>query len=105
MRRAAALAAFLVTALLAPERLWAQGWQDLSPRQRYDALRNYREHEQLPRERQDEIEKRYERWQTMPETERDRIRRNYERYRALPSPEREQFQRKYERWKRSQDNR
>ncbi len=74
-------------------------WQNLTPRQRYEALRNFKEHESRPEDRQRDIEERYQRWQSLPDNERDRIRQNYERYRALPQPERDRFQRKYERWK------
>src|SRR5207249_1743653 len=44
----------------------AQNWQELSPRQKYDALRNYRQYEQLPEGHQRDIEQRYQRWQAMP---------------------------------------
>lgn len=77
----------------------AQGWPDFSPRERYDAMQNYWQHERLPHERQQDIQKRYERWQGMSPEERDRIRQNYERFRQLPPGERERFQRKYEKWK------
>jgi hypothetical protein len=77
-----------------------QNWRDLSPKERYDAMQNYRQHEQLPQERKKEIEDRYERWRNMPPNERDRIRENYQRLQQLPPQERDQFERKYEKWKR-----
>ena len=77
----------------------AQNWRDLSPKQRYDAMQNYWQHERLPQDRQQDIEKRYERWQSMSPEERARIRENYERFRQLPPGERQRFERKYEKWK------
>jgi hypothetical protein len=79
--------------------LLAENWHDLSPKQRYDALQNYWQHEQLPQDRQRDIEQRYERWRSMPPDQRARIRQNYERYRQLPPRERERFQQKYEKWR------
>jgi hypothetical protein len=83
--------------------LWAQNWQDYSPSERYEALRNYRRHQKLPRDEQRAVEQQYQRWQGLPEGERDRIRRNYDRYRELPQTERDQFERKYRAWKRGRD--
>jgi hypothetical protein len=80
--------------------LLAQNWRDLSPKERYDALQNYRRHEQLPADRQRDIEKRYEQWNTLPQDERERIRQNYERFKQLPPQDRERFERKYEKWRR-----
>lgn len=80
--------------------LFAQNWRDLGPKERYNALRHYRQHEQLPPDRREEIEKRYERWQGMPPDERERIRRNYERLKQLPPRERERFEQRYQKWKR-----
>ncbi len=77
----------------------ADDWRDLGPKQRYDALQNYWSHEQLPQERQRDIERRYERWRGMPQEERDRVRQNYERFQQLPPKERERFQKKYEKWR------
>jgi hypothetical protein len=78
----------------------AEGWHDLSPKERYQSLQNYWHHEQLPQERQREIEQRYERWRSMSPDERARIRQNYERFKKLPPQERERFQRKYDKWRR-----
>jgi hypothetical protein len=79
--------------------LVAERWHDLSPRQRYRTLQNYWEHQQLPAERQREIEQRYQRWRGMSPEERSRIQQNYRRFQKLPPQEREQFQRKYDRWR------
>ncbi len=79
--------------------LLAQQWQDLSPFERFEALRHYREHKQLPKSRQQEIERRYRRWQSLSEEEKQRIRKNFERYQNLTESERERFRRKYERWR------
>ena len=79
--------------------LLAQNWRDLSPKERYDALQNYRRHEQLPEDRQRDIEQGYERWRNLPPDERDRVRQNYQRFQQLPPQERERFERKYEKWK------
>jgi hypothetical protein len=80
--------------------LLAQNWHDFSPKERYDALRNYRRHQQLPAERQRDIEKGYERWRRLPPDERARVRQNYERFKQMPPRERERFERKYEKWRR-----
>jgi hypothetical protein len=77
----------------------AQSWDEMSPRQRYDAMRNYQQHQNLPADQQRDMEQRYQRWQQMPEQERDRIRQNFQRYQALPQDQRDDFQRRYERWK------
>jgi len=80
--------------------LLAQNWRDLSPRERYDAMQNYRRHEQLPAERQHDIENRYQQWRNMSPGERDRVRQNYERFKQMPPQERERFERKYQKWRR-----
>ena len=85
--------------------LLAQNWRDLSPKERYDALQNFRRYEQLPADRQRDMDQRYERWRQLPPEERARLRRNYERYRQMPPQEREQFDRKYEKWKRQREPR
>lgn len=103
--RAAGLAWSLMWMLEAPAGLGqaqpfpGQSWRDLSPRERYDAMQNYWQHEQLPQDRQQDIQKHYERWQGMSPEERAKIRQNYERFRQLPPGERERIQRKYEKWK------
>ncbi|MFI5399318.1 MAG: DUF3106 domain-containing protein [Candidatus Binatia bacterium] len=79
--------------------LVAERWHDLSPKQRYQTLQNYWRHQQLPADRQREIEQRYERWRGMSPDERARIQQNYERFRQLPPQERERFQRKYDKWR------
>ena len=77
----------------------AQSWQEMSPGQRYEAMRNYQQHENLPPERQQDIEQRYQRWQEMPESERNRIRQNFQRYQSLPKAQQDDFEKRYERWK------
>ena len=79
--------------------LLAQNWRELSPAERYDALRNYRQHERLPEDSRRDIEKRYQRWQQMSPDERDRIRQNYQKLQQLPPQERDRMQRKYEKWR------
>jgi hypothetical protein len=91
-------ASLALTAAASPAH--AQRWQQLGPKERYKALQNYYRHEQLPQERQRDIQKRYEHWQSMSPDERNRIRQNYERFRQLPPKERERMQRKYEKWRR-----
>jgi hypothetical protein len=70
--------------------LWqlAENWQQYSPGERYEALRNYERHREKPKKNQREVERQYQRWQKMPEPERERIRRNYERYKNMPPEER-----------------
>ncbi len=96
---------FLLLAALALVPLVAYGqegqdWQDLSPRERYDAMRNYKQHRQLPEERQRDVEERYERFRQLPQEEQARIRQNYDRFKQLRPQERERFEKRYERWKR-----
>jgi hypothetical protein len=81
----------------------AESWRDLSPKERYQSLQNYWQHEQLPQERQREIEQRYQRWRSMSPDERARVRQNYERFKKLPPQERERFQRKYDKWRRQSE--
>lgn len=76
-----------------------QHWRDLSPKERYHTLQNYWHHQQLPADRQREIEQRYQRWRQMSPDQRDRIRQNYERFRQLPPEERQRFDRKYDKWR------
>jgi hypothetical protein len=73
----------------------AEGWHEYSPRERYEALRNYRQHEALPNERRENIERNYERWRNMPEPEREHMRQNYERYRQLPPEQRNRLRERY----------
>ncbi|OFV87481.1 MAG: hypothetical protein A3J75_03490 [Acidobacteria bacterium RBG_16_68_9] len=83
--------------------LLAQNWQEYSPGERYEALRNYRRHQKLPRRDQQEVERQYQRWQNLEPDKRARIRENYERYRSLPPGEQDQFERRYRSWKRQQE--
>ncbi|MBI1816997.1 MAG: DUF3106 domain-containing protein [Deltaproteobacteria bacterium] len=69
----------------------AKGWNELGPRERYRALKNYHHHQQLPQEHRETVERNYERWQAMPEHERNRIRKNYEKFRRLPPAQRERL--------------
>jgi hypothetical protein len=77
----------------------AQRWDEMSPRERGEAMRNYERYRRLPPERQRAVEENYERWQRLPPPEKDRIRGNYRRYRELSPEERRDFDRRYERWK------
>ena len=87
--------ASLPSASAAPVRP-VQSWNDYSPRERYEALRNYRRHEQLPEDRQQKVEKEYERWKAMPEEQRQKIRENYERYQNLSPREQDRLERRYQ---------
>lgn len=105
MRRSLAVAVlFLVCAgaVTCPLPSVAQNWQQYSPTERYEALRNFRRHQELPRDEQRDVEQQYQRWQNLPQDERDKIRRNYDRYRDMPPAERDQFERKYRSWRRGQ---
>lgn len=90
----------LASGISCPDTSFAQNWRDYSPSERYEALRNYRRHQELPRDKQRDVEQQYQRWQNLPEGERDKIRRNYDRYREMPQGERDQFERKYRTWRR-----
>ena len=77
-----------------------EDWENLSPRERFDAMRNYQQHQRLPEDRQRDLEQRYERFLQLPPEEQSRIRRNYDRFNQLHPQERERFERRYEKWKR-----
>jgi hypothetical protein len=77
----------------------AQGWGELSPREREDAVRNYRRFQQLSPDQRRDAERNYERWRALPPGEKDRIRGNYRRYREMSPEQRREFQRNYERWR------
>ena len=79
-----------------PQRFAQQRWQDYSPRQRYDALQNYKRHEHLPEKRREDIERNYQRWRSLPEQERNRIRRNYHRFQEMPPAERQRLERRHQ---------
>jgi hypothetical protein len=105
MRRWLTVAVLVVTLageILCPSFSFGQNWQDYSPSERYEALRNFRRHQELPRDAQRDVEQKYQRWQNLPEGDRDKIRRNYDRYRDMPPGERDQFERKYRTWRRGQ---
>ncbi len=89
----------LALAVLRPAATMAQAWQDLSPRQRYDAMRNYRQYESAPAEKQQAIDEGFERWRNLPPQEQEKVRRNYERFQQLTPAQRAQLERKYEKWK------
>jgi hypothetical protein len=106
VKRCGALAVLCLAAavLAAPQRadaypLLAQQWRDLSPKERYDAMRNYDYFQRLPQDRKQDVERDYERWRNMPPDKRDRVRQNYQRFERLGPREREQFERKYQKWK------
>ena len=80
-----------------------QDWDNLSPRERYDAMQNYWKHERLPKDRQRDVERRYERWQRMSPEEQQRIRKNYERFQQLPPSERRRVERELEEKKRPRE--
>ena len=76
-----------------------QSWYELSPREKSQALKNYKRFQKLPPQKKRELEERYNRWQRLPSEEQERLRRNYRRYRGMDSDEKEDFSRKYKRWR------
>ena len=97
---AGALVAVVATAgVAAAGPLLVQDWHQLSTKERYDTLQNYWQHQRLPEQRQQDIEKRYERWRNLPPDQRDRVRQNYERFQQLSPEERQRFERKYDKWR------
>ncbi|HTO58516.1 MAG TPA: DUF3106 domain-containing protein [Pseudomonadales bacterium] len=92
-----ALVAFLLAApaFASPLRL-AQGWREYSPRERYNALQNYRHYQALPNERRENVERNYQKWQAMPEQERERMRQNFQRYQQLPPEQRSRLRQRYQ---------
>ena len=102
MRFGSAVALLVVSCLSATalaQPLIAQNWQEMSPGERREAMRNYRQHSNLPEERQRDLEERYERFRNLSPEEQSRIRQNFDRFQQLQPNEREQFQRRYERWR------
>jgi len=97
-RRTTSLWLIALASTAAAYPLLAQNWRDLGPKERYDAMQNYWQHQRLPQERQRDVERRYQRWQGLSPEQRARIRQNYERYQRLPPQDRERFQRKFEKW-------
>ncbi len=80
--------------------LWlAQNWDQLSPGERDEALRNYQRFQRLPPEKQKAVERNYDRWRQLPPQEKERIRTNYRRYREMSPDERRDFHRRYEEWR------
>lgn len=107
MRRLLAVAA-LLSVLGAPASgadgwRFANDWQQYSPEERYEALRNYERHREKSQENQRKVERQYQRWKKMPEGERERIRRNYERYKNMPPEERDRLKRRNRDSKRERD--
>lgn len=87
------------TSSVVPAQLIAQSWYELSPRERSEALKNYRRFQKLPPEKKRNLEERYNQWRQLPTEEKERLRRNYRRYRGMDSDEKEDFSRKYKRWR------
>lgn len=81
----------------------AQSWRELSPNERYEAMRNYEEHRQLPSGSQKAVEGQYDRWRAMSPEEKDRVRSNYDKLRKMPPKERERFDRKADKWRRDRE--
>ncbi len=86
-------AALLATSLQGPvsrmqfaePRSWpqlAESWDDLSPSQRERALRNYRSYQELPADKQRDIDQRYEKWKKLPPSDQDRYRQKHDQYRG-----------------------
>ena len=103
MRRGCGVALLVVWCLsaataLAQPRI-AQNWQEMSPGERREAMRNYRQHSNLPEERQRDLEERYERFRNLSPEEQSRIRQNFDRWQQLQPNERERFEQRYERWR------
>ena len=77
----------------------SQRWEDLSPRERKQALRNFQRFQQLSPEQQKTLEQQYHHWRSLPPEEQQRIRRNYEHYQQLDPYEKEEFEELYRKWK------
>src|SRR5205814_10632420 len=102
MKRRAAIAVVLL-ALAAPaaraQERHGRPWQELSPEEQWRAWENYQRYQQLPEQRQKNLERRYQQFRDMPPQERQRLRQNYDTYRGLPPRQRQEFIDKYHRWK------
>lgn len=78
----------------------AQSWQEMSPKERGEAYRNYQRFQKMPPEQRREVERNYDRWQRMPQQEKERMRSNYRQYREMPRKERRALDRREDRRKR-----
>jgi hypothetical protein len=72
-------------------------WQDLSPRERGEAYRNYQRFQKMPPEQRRQVERNYDRWQKLPPQEKERLRSNYRQYREMPPERRRELDRRGER--------
>lgn len=100
MRRGAiAVAALLLVASAATAADPKRGWDDLTPEQREEVWRNFREYQELPPERRQFLDRRYDKYRDLSPAERRRLRKNYDRYRDLPPGERRRFNQQYREWK------
>jgi hypothetical protein len=96
-RLSAAVLALL--ALVAPSAAWAQPhWNQLSPRERREAIHNYQHFQRLQPDERRDVERNYQRWQTLPNDEKERARSNYRRYRDLSPEERRRIDEESQDW-------
>ncbi|MDG2303933.1 MAG: DUF3106 domain-containing protein [Candidatus Binatia bacterium] len=65
-----------------------QGWDQLSPGDREKAQEKYDIYKNMPKDRQQEIQRSYQEWQAMRPGEKDTIRKNYKAYRDLTPEQR-----------------
>lgn len=100
LARGVAVALLGVAGWLLPVVAVAQSWQEMSPRQRYDAMQNYWDYERQPEANRRRLDQQYERWQQLSPEEQERVRRNYDKWQQLPPGEQQRFEEKYEKWKR-----
>lgn len=102
LARSCAIGALLLALSPAPARSepWrlAQNWDQLSPDQRSRAMENYERFQRMPRQSQQQVERRWQNFQQMPSTEQDRIRRNFDTYRNMSPDQRQDFMDRYRRY-------
>jgi len=78
---------------------FVQRWDELSPRERGEARRNYDRYQRLPPDKRRAVDENYDRWRQLPPEEKQRIRGNYEQYRQMSPDEKRDFQQRFDHWK------
>lgn len=97
-------ASYLAVQALVVPKATGQSWDDLSPRERYDAFRHYEQYRRESKQRQEELEKRYRRWRELPPETRRHLRERYQQFEGLPAQKRRELEQKLlEREGRDQD--
>jgi hypothetical protein len=55
----------------------AEGWDDLTEKQRNRARQNYKNYMELPADKRHDVDQRYEKWKRLPRNDQDRYRQKH----------------------------